>query len=252
MLTTLTDLAAKVTDLTTQVASLKPLLPLVKQLKALPDKVTKLQAAAFEGSNQVSALNFAVARLEAAQRGEKAPGQEDNDDVGASANVPPKTLFRETPKLVDDEDDVDARFHPRARIEFPSFDGKEDPLPWLNRCETFFRCQNTPERRRVGYASLHLTGAAQLWYYRLELTSGAPSWRRFAKLVQQRFGPPMTDGAVGKMMLLRRSGSVEEYTDKFLSLACRDADLTEPQLVQMYTAGLVNPLKTDVALPGTI
>jgi len=50
------------------------------------------------------------------------------------------------------------------------------------------------------------------------------------------------------MMLLRRDGTVDDYTDKFLALACRDADLTEPQLVQMYTAGLVNPLKTDVAL----
>jgi hypothetical protein len=90
---------------------------------------------------------------------------------------------------------------------------------------------------------MHLSGAAQMWFYRLELTTGTPSWR-----LQQRFGPPMTDGPVGEIMLLRCIGTVEEYTDKFLALACRDADLTEPQLVQMYTASLVNPLKTDVAL----
>jgi hypothetical protein len=29
---------------------------------------------------------------------------------------------------------------------------------------------------------------------------------------------------------------------------CRDADLSDHQLVQIYTAGLVNPLRTDVAL----
>jgi hypothetical protein len=40
-------------------------------------------------------------------------------------------------------------------------------------------------------------------------------------------------------MLLHRVGSVEDYTDKFVALACRDADLTEMQLVQMYMAGLV-------------
>jgi hypothetical protein len=95
---------------------------------------------------------------------------------------------------------------------------------------------------------MHLTGAAQLWYARLELSAGTPSWRRFAQLVQQRFGPPMTDSAVGELMLLRRTGSVEDYTDQFLAFACRDADLTEQQLVHIYTAGLVNPLKTDVAL----
>jgi hypothetical protein len=58
----------------------------------------------------------------------------------------------------------------------------------------------------------------------------------------------MTDSPVGELMLLRRTGSVEEYTDQFLAYACRDADLTEQQLVHIYTAGLVNPLKTDVAL----
>ena len=158
MLTTLTDLAAKVSELAAQTASLKPLLPLVKHLDGLPDKVTTLQAAAFEGSNQIAALNLAVSRLEKAHRGEKEPAQEENV---ASASGPPP--FRETPPLPYRElndDDADPRFHPRARIEFPTFDGKEDPLPWLNRCETFFRCQHKPERRRVPYASLHLTGTA--------------------------------------------------------------------------------------------
>ena len=72
--------------------------------------------------------------------------------------------------------------------------------------------------------------------------------RRFAQLVQQHFGPPMTDSPVEEIMLLCHTGSVENYTNKFLPLACHDADLTEAQLVQMYTAGLVNPLKTDIAL----
>jgi hypothetical protein len=58
----------------------------------------------------------------------------------------------------------------------------------------------------------------------------------------------MTDGPVGELMLLRCTGTVEDYPDKFLALACRDADLSEAQLIQMFTAGLVNPLKTNVAL----
>jgi hypothetical protein len=58
----------------------------------------------------------------------------------------------------------------------------------------------------------------------------------------------MTDEPVGELIILRRTGTVEDYTDKFLALACRDADLLEAQLIQMFTAWLVNPLKTDVAL----
>lgn len=49
----------------------------------------------------------------------------------------------------------------------------------------------------------------------------------------------MMDSLFGVIMLLRRTGSVEEYTDKFLALACCDADLTEQQLVQMYMTGLL-------------
>jgi hypothetical protein len=49
-------------------------------------------------------------------------------------------------------------------------------------------------------------------------------------------------------MLLRRTGSVEDYTDQFLAFACCNADFTEQQLFYIYTAGVVNPLKTDVAL----
>jgi hypothetical protein len=42
--------------------------------------------------------------------------------------------------------------------------------------------------------------------------------------------------------------SVDDYTDQFLSLACRDADLSDHQLVQIYTTDLVKRLKTGVAL----
>jgi len=61
------DLAAKVSNLATQTATLKPLLPLAKQLDGLPNKVTTLQAAAFESANQIAALNLAVLCLEKAQ-----------------------------------------------------------------------------------------------------------------------------------------------------------------------------------------
>jgi hypothetical protein len=29
------------------------------------------------------------------------------------------------------------------KLNFPRFDGKEDPLPWLSRCEQYFRAQKT-------------------------------------------------------------------------------------------------------------
>jgi hypothetical protein len=31
------------------------------------------------------------------------------------------------------------------KLEFPKFNGKGDPLPWLNRCEWFFRLRRTSD-----------------------------------------------------------------------------------------------------------
>ncbi|CAO2187670.1 unnamed protein product [Urochloa humidicola] len=46
------------------------------------------------------------------------------------------------------------------RLSVPYYDGKEDPLPWLNKCEQFFVGNSTPENKKVWYSSYHLEGAA--------------------------------------------------------------------------------------------
>jgi hypothetical protein len=53
------------------------------------------------------------------------------------------------------------RFH---RLEFATFDGKEDPIQWLNRCDQFFDGQRTIEEEKVWLASYHMTGVARTWY----------------------------------------------------------------------------------------
>jgi hypothetical protein len=35
------------------------------------------------------------------------------------------------------------------KLNFPAYDDKDDPLPWINRCEQFFRGQKTPEAEQV-------------------------------------------------------------------------------------------------------
>lgn len=37
----------------------------------------------------------------------------------------------------------------------------------------------------------------------------------------------MTDSPLGELTMLRRTGTVEDYVNNFLALACRDAELTE-------------------------
>jgi hypothetical protein len=45
-------------------------------------------------------------------------------------------------------------------------------LPFLNRCEHYFRGQRTIEEEHVWLAAMHLQGAAQQWYMRLERDEG--------------------------------------------------------------------------------
>ena len=59
------------------------------------------------------------------------------------------------------EEHGDSQGVPKFHIlSFPTYDGKEDPLGWLNRCESF-RGQLTREADKVWLASFHMTGSAQ-------------------------------------------------------------------------------------------
>ncbi|KAJ4797074.1 hypothetical protein LUZ62_048320 [Rhynchospora pubera] len=137
------------------------------------------------------------------------------------------------------------RYH---KLDFPTFDGKEDPLSWINRCEQFFRGQRTVEEEKVWLAAYHLTGIAQQWYFQLERDVGLLPWVRFKELCHLRFGPPVRTNPLGELMHLRQTDSVEEYQERFGALICRADSVTPTQQMHIFTAGLSEPLRTDVEL----
>ncbi|CAN6373430.1 unnamed protein product [Urochloa humidicola] len=69
------------------------------------------------------------------------------------------------------------------KLTFPYYDGKEDPLPWPNKCEQFFVGHVTPEDKKVWYASYHLVGAAQQWFMRLNKERHIIDWSYFISCV---------------------------------------------------------------------
>ena len=77
------------------------------------------------------------------------------------------------------------------KMDFPKFDGKSDPLAFLNRCESYFRQQRIAEEEKVWMASYNLENGSQLWYMQLQRDEGMPPWRRFSELLNTRFGPPL-------------------------------------------------------------
>jgi hypothetical protein len=113
--------------------------------------------------DQGLAKSLAISQLQ--QGGaSKSTADDVKDDLGAEPKVSKK----------DDDWQGAPRF---AKLEFLTFDGSEDALPWLTRVEQFFEGQGTPERGKTWLASYHLSGRASLWYRHLKRAQGAPPWR---------------------------------------------------------------------------
>jgi hypothetical protein len=85
------------------------------------------------------------------------------------------------------------------KLLFPTYDGKDDPLPllenckqpWLNWCARFFHIQATEDVGKVFLVSFYMMGDATQWFTLLEKNIGTPTWEDFEKLVNQRFSPPI-------------------------------------------------------------
>jgi hypothetical protein len=137
------------------------------------------------------------------------------------------------------------RYH---KLDFPKFEGKEDLLTWLNRCEQFFWGQCTNEAFKVWLAAYHMVGVAQKWYMHLERDEGMPSWPRFKECCNLRFGPPIRSNPLGEIAQMWQSGTVTEYVEKFLSLLAHNDPLWTRQQVQLFTSGLSDLLRVDVEM----
>jgi hypothetical protein len=134
------------------------------------------------------------------------------------------------------------------KLDFPRFDGKEDPLSWLSRCEQYFRAQRTYVPQKIWLATFHLDGDAFHWYAHLERSRGVPSWEEFVELCNVRFGPPIRSNPLGELRLLRQTGTVVEYQSRFLALLNHADLLSDRRERQMFTSGLHDDIRINVEL----
>ena len=100
---------------------------------------------------------------------------------------------------------------PGHKLQFPKYDGSDDPITWLHIGEQFFRAYGTPKHLKVPTASFYLDGAAGQWYYRLEKNQGVPSWSQFVDGINRRFGPPLRSNPLGELTQLCRTSTVDDY-----------------------------------------
>ena len=131
------------------------------------------------------------------------------------------------------------------KMDFPRYDGKSDPLIFLNRCESYFHQQRIMEEK-VWMASYNLEDGAQMWYIQVQTDEGTPSWRRFKELINLRYGPPLRSAPLFELADCRRTSTVADYQDRFQALLPRAGALDEAQRVQLFTGRLLPPLSLDV------
>jgi hypothetical protein len=77
------------------------------------------------------------------------------------------------------------------KLNFSRYDGKTDPLLFINKCKSYFWPQRTMAEERVWMASYNLEDVAQLWFIQLQEDECTPPWCRFKDLLNLRFGPPL-------------------------------------------------------------
>jgi hypothetical protein len=89
----------------------------------------------------------------------------------------------------------------------------------------------TPENQRAAFTAFYLLDDAQLWFHRMELNGGRPTWPQLVQLVNARFGPLLTDSPIGELAMLWCTGTVDDYSRCFIALSCRNTTLSEPQQI---------------------
>jgi hypothetical protein len=139
-------------------------------------------------------------------------------------------------------------------LPFPNFDGKEDPIGWLTRCESFYN-KGTSEMDKVWLDVYHLTGVAQQWSFMLRHDEPTLQWSCFKTLCQRRFGPPLRSNTLGEVARLPFRFTVEDYQDRLMALLCHAEPVPPPhQQVQLFIIGLPGRLRMDVELraPGDL
>ena len=82
----------------------------------------------------------------------------------------------------------------------------------------------------------------------MERDFGMLSWPHFIEFVNLRFGVPIRTNSVAEINALVRTGTVEEYSRRYLALFSRCDNLSLQTAIDLYTGGLGQPLASDVEL----
>jgi hypothetical protein len=133
-----------------------------------------------------------------------------------------------------------------AKLNFPRYNGSEDPTSWICQAEQFFEYQNTAEEEKVSLAAFHLEGEAQLWYQLFKEGEAALEWEVLKEGLHVRYGPTQFDDFFGDLTKLRQTGTVRDYQSEYERLLSRAGRLSVAQQVGGFISGLKETIRPEV------
>jgi hypothetical protein len=133
-----------------------------------------------------------------------------------------------------------------AKLEFPSYNGTDDPTSWICKVGQYFEFHMTEDENKVMLAAYHLEGEAQLLYQIFKEDEQNISWEILKEMIHVRFGPTQFEDFYGDLSKLKQHGRVKEYQCQFEKLLSRVRKLSQAHQVGGFMSGLKESIRTDV------
>jgi hypothetical protein len=134
-------------------------------------------------------------------------------------------------------------------MDFPKFDGTDVQI-WVDTCNTFFQLYNIAEGFKVSAATMYMQDSAAHWYQEYKLKNQWHNWSTFAVDVVQEFEGNVQRGKVRELLIVKQTGSVEDYKKHFDKLVYQillyDHNVGGMMLVQRFILGLKDELRATV------
>lgn len=125
-----------------------------------------------------------------------------------------------------------------AKLDFPKYNGTEDPTSWICRVEQFFDYQQSEEGEKLPLASYHLEGQAYMWYQLFKDSEEVLTWEAFKAAMHTHYGHTAFDDHFGDLTKLQQTGSVREYQLQFERLLSRVQKLSTQHQLGCFVSGL--------------
>jgi len=133
-----------------------------------------------------------------------------------------------------------------TKLDFPKYNGQEDPTSWICRVEQYFDFKQIEEREKLPLAAYHLEGESQMWYQLFRDSEEVVTWNALKTALQTRYGSTSFEDHFGELTKLQQTGTVRDYQLQFEQLLSKVERLSVHQQLGCFVSGLKGEVRIEV------